>query len=105
MHAQETSRRSGGLTRLVRACAEHPLRAVAFWIVVIVGSSAVFGGKLVNESSIPGSDSQHAVDLLKQKFPERAGDAARIVFSSDSALTGKEGHRVVDAARGAVAKV
>jgi len=107
MHVESTSRGDGGLTRLVRACAEHPKRTLGLWlvaIVVIVASSAAFGGKLVNESNIPGSDSQHAVDLLKEKFPERAGDSARIVFSSDHALTDQDGRDAVAAARAAVAK-
>jgi putative drug exporter of the RND superfamily len=108
MNPEATPRRDRGLTRLVRACAEHPRRTIGLWlaaIVLIVASSAAFGGKLVNESSIPGSDSQQAVDLLKQQFPERAGDSARIVFSSDDALTGTEGKRAVAAAQAAVAKV
>jgi RND superfamily putative drug exporter len=107
MHA-EPQRRDRGLTRLVRSCAERPLRTLGIWLVVIVtvvAASAAFGGKLVNESSIPGSDSQQAVDLLKQKFPERAGDAARIVFSSDSSLSNADGRKAVAAAQGAVADI
>jgi RND superfamily putative drug exporter len=102
MNREQSPRRDRGLTRLVRACAEHPWRTLGVWlavIVAIVGASTAFGGKLVNESSIPGSDSQHAVDLLKKQFPERAGDSARIVFASDTPLTGTEGRRVVAAAQ------
>src|SRR5689334_1271655 len=100
--------RPGGLARLVRGCAEHPWRTLGIWfavIIVIAVSSAAFGGRLVNETSIPGSDSQHAVDLLKAKFPERAGDAARVVFSSDQSLTNDEGHRAIAAARAEAAKI
>jgi RND superfamily putative drug exporter len=108
MHVHPTPSRDRGLTRLVRACAEHPWRTLGIWLAVIVAivmSSTAFGGKLVNVTSIPGSDSQQAVDLLKQKFPERAGDSARIVFSSDTALTGTEGRRVVAAAQAAARKL
>jgi RND superfamily putative drug exporter len=100
--------RPGGLARLVRGCAEHPRRTLGMWlvaIVLIVAASQAFGGRLVNESSIPGSDSQHAVDLLKAKFPERAGDAARVVFSSDTSLTGADGRRAIAAARAEAAKI
>src|SRR4051812_34141574 len=65
-------RQERGLTRAVRACAVHPWRTIAAWaliVVTIVTASATFGGKLVNESSIPGSDSQQAVDLLQDRFP------------------------------------
>jgi putative drug exporter of the RND superfamily len=105
MHADAKHR---GLARVVRSCAEHPRRTFGIWIVTIIAivvSSAAFGGKLVNESSIPGSDSQHAVDLLKAKFPERAGDAARIVFSSKTTLDDADGHKAVEAARTEAAKI
>jgi putative drug exporter of the RND superfamily len=108
LNVEDSPRRDRGLTRLVRACAEHPWRTLGVWfavIVVILFSSTAFGGKLVNDSSIPGSDSQQAVDLLKQQFPERAGDSARIVFSSDTPLTSTEGHRVVAAAQGAAREI
>jgi RND superfamily putative drug exporter len=97
-----------GLTRFVRACAQHSWRTLGLWLVaiaVIVAASSAFGGKLVNESSIPGSDSQHAVDLLKSRFPERAGDSARVVFASNAPLTNQDGHHAVAAARGAAAKI
>ncbi|RDJ94164.1 hypothetical protein B4Q13_16670, partial [Lacticaseibacillus rhamnosus] len=42
MHFERKPKGDGGLTRLVRACAEHPLRTLGLWaaaIVVIVASS------------------------------------------------------------------
>jgi RND superfamily putative drug exporter len=108
MHVVEKPRRDRGLARVVTACAEHPGRTIGIWvavIVAIVASSMTFGGKLVNESSIPGSDSQHAVDLLKERFPERAGDSARVVFAADQALTSAEGREAVAAAQAAAAEV
>jgi len=104
----ERGRRDKGLARLVRACAERPWWTLGAWlvaIVVVVGSSVAFGGKLVNESSIPGSDSQRAVDLLTERFPERAGDSARIVFSSHSPLTDSAGRQAVAAARDAAGRI
>ena len=97
MHVVEKPR-DRGLTRFVRACAEHPWRTLGIWlvaIVVIVASSHAFGGRLVNETSIPGSDSQHAVDLLKARFPERSGDSARIGVA--------ESDRIVESGLGCVA--
>src|SRR5215831_18145839 len=94
MHVEEGPRQGFGLTRIVRACADHPGRTIGVWlavIVAIVASSQMFGGKLVNSSSIPGSDSQAAVDLLKARFPERAGDSARVVFAADKPLTNADG--------------
>ena len=76
----------GALARMVRACAAHPWRTFSAWFVVIVlviGANAAFGGKMVNNIVIPGSDAQSAIDLLEERFPERAGDSAQIVFASD----------------------
>src|SRR5215470_15836417 len=101
MHVEEGPRQGFGLTRIVRACADHPGRTIGVWlavIVAIVAASQMFGGKLVNSSSIPGSDSQHAVDLLKARFPERAGDSARVVFAADKVLTNADGRKAVAAA-------
>jgi RND superfamily putative drug exporter len=100
--------RHRGLARVVHGCVEHPRRTFGLWIaaiLLIVAASHAFGGRLVNESSIPGSDSQHAVDLLKAKFPERAGDAARIVFSSKTTLDDADGHAAIKAARAAAAEI
>src|SRR5262245_29884768 len=108
MHVEEKPRQGFGLTRIVRACADHPGRTIGVWLAVIVAivfASQAFGGKLVNSSSIPGSDSQHAVDLLKVKFPERAGDSARIVFAADKPLTSTEGHEAVAAAQAAAEEI
>jgi RND superfamily putative drug exporter len=96
------------LTRLVRACANHPWRTIGTWlavVLVIFASASAFGGKLVNNTTIPGSDSQEAVDLLTQRFPERAGDSARIVFRYDEGLDTAQGHEAVEAAQAAVAEI
>jgi RND superfamily putative drug exporter len=103
MHAH-----TGGLARIVRACAEHPRRTFAIWfavIVAIVVSSAAFGGKLVNEFTIPGTDSQAARTLLQERFPAFAGDSARLVFSSRLPLTAAVPRREIGAAIRAAARV
>jgi RND superfamily putative drug exporter len=101
-------RKKGALTRLVRACAEHPWRTVGVWLVILVAvfaANASFGGKLVNNTTIPGSEAQAATDLLEQRFPEVAGDAAQIVFSSDTPLTDEAGREAVAAATEAASEV
>jgi putative drug exporter of the RND superfamily len=103
-----TPRQSGGLARLARACALHPWRTIALWVTVIatLGVSAqMFGGKLVNEFTIPGSDTQHALDLLQSRFPERAGEAAQIAFTSDKPLTSAGNKADVAAAQAAAKKI
>ncbi|HEU0041857.1 MAG TPA: MMPL family transporter, partial [Jiangellaceae bacterium] len=96
----------GALTALARACAFHPLRTIVVWavaLVAIVLSANMFGGTLVNEFAIPGSESQSAVDLLQEKFPERAGDPAQIVFASEDGTLADESAKADIAAASAAA--
>src|SRR6202035_1624692 len=58
------------------------------WLValVLVGFlSKTAGGKDSTKFSLPGTESQQAVDLLKAKFPARSGDSADIVFAAPGA--------------------
>jgi putative drug exporter of the RND superfamily len=91
----------GALARLVRACAEHPRRTIAIWLVLlaaVIGTKLVFGGQLVNNTTIPGSEAQRAADLLEQRFPAISGDAARVVFAADTPLTDDAGREAVQEA-------
>jgi RND superfamily putative drug exporter len=102
------ARSGGALERLVRGCATHPWRTTGLWLAIIVAvfaANATFGGKLVNNTTIPGSEAQAATDLLKERFPAVAGDSAQIVFASDTPLTSEEGHEAVEAASAAAAEV
>jgi RND superfamily putative drug exporter len=72
-------------------------------LVAIVLAANIFGGSLVNEFAIPGSESQSAVDLLEEKFPERAGDSAQIVFATDEGTLAEESAKADIAAASAAA--
>jgi RND superfamily putative drug exporter len=61
------------------------LGSIALTIGITVISSSV-GTRAASSFTLPGTDSQRAVDLLKARFPAQAGDADQIVFH---ALTGK----------------
>jgi putative drug exporter of the RND superfamily len=102
MHVNhQQPRRERGLARLVRACAGHPWRTFGIWLAVVVaviGTSTALGGKLVNNTTIPGSEAQAATDLLEVRFPEVAGDSAQVVFAYDEPLTGAEGREAIAAA-------
>lgn len=79
--------RSGALSRLAHVCAAHGWRTIVTWIVAVVAVvvlSQSFGGALVDEFSLPDSDSQRATGLLESRFPARSGDAAQMVFAVDS---------------------
>ncbi|MGI9657813.1 MAG: MMPL family transporter [Gaiellaceae bacterium] len=79
--------REPALTKLARACARHPWHVIGLWIalaILIIGASAGAGGTLVDEFTIPNSETQQATDLLEDRFPSRSGEAAQLVFASDS---------------------
>ncbi|HSC04322.1 MAG TPA: MMPL family transporter [Solirubrobacteraceae bacterium] len=61
----------------------HRRTVVVAWIVAAIGiyslSNAV-GKKTASSFTLPGTNSQQAVDLLQSRFPAQAGDADQIVF-------------------------
>ncbi|MGW0187704.1 MMPL family transporter [Streptomyces sp. NPDC003362] len=68
---------------------------LALWLAVLaaaVGTLMAVGGKLDNEFTIPGSESQRAQDTMAEDFPAAAGTSAQIVF------TAPEGSKVSDPA-------
>jgi putative drug exporter of the RND superfamily len=63
---------------------------VAVWVVVLIGINVlagVAGGAYSNNFSLPGTDSQRAYDLLKNRFPQQSGDTADIAFKSSAGVT------------------
>jgi RND superfamily putative drug exporter len=59
------------------------------WLVIMIGFvvlSSAAGGEFVDTFTIPGAESQKAVDLLEEKFPSQAGDSATAVFYSEAGV-------------------
>jgi putative drug exporter of the RND superfamily len=77
------------MVRIARWTMAHRRTVVIAWIVAAIGifalSNAV-GKKTASSFTLPGTNSQQAVDLLQSRFPAQAGDADQIVFQ---ATTGK----------------
>ncbi len=72
------------LYRLGSGAARHPWRVISAWLVVavaVVASSASFGKSLEDSFSVPGVDSQEAVDLLTAAGSDQAGLTARVVVT------------------------
>jgi putative drug exporter of the RND superfamily len=77
------------LERLARWCYRHRWRTVFVWIGALIASIAlmnVAGGAYTSDFSLPGSETQEALDLLEEEFPARSGDSATIVFKADSGI-------------------
>jgi putative drug exporter of the RND superfamily len=59
------------------------------WIVALIGIAALgssVGGSYSQSFSLPGTESQKANDLLQARFPAKAGDSGRIVFSDPAGV-------------------
>ena len=71
------------MLRIARWTVSHRRTVVAAWIVATIGIFAVsssVGKKTASDFTLPGTGTQHAVDLLRSEFPAQAGDADQIVF-------------------------
>ncbi|MFE2966896.1 MMPL family transporter [Streptomyces sp. NPDC059340] len=85
------------LHRLGHLAFHHRRRMLALWLALVAAAvvcMTAFGGtgKLDNTFSIPGSESQRALDRMKTDFPTFSGTSAQIVF------TAADGQKVTDPA-------
>ncbi|NEC23408.1 MMPL family transporter [Streptomyces parvus] len=83
------------LYRVGRACARHGLMVIIAWLALLavaVAGVVSVGGGTDEEFTIPGSESQQALDVLADTFPASSGTSAQLVF------TAEEGQRLTDPA-------
>src|SRR4051794_15069398 len=67
-----------------RSVIRHRRPIIAAWLVLfVVGGAAAsnLGGLLSNRFSVPGSDSEHGLELLKQRMHERSDGAFTLVVA------------------------
>jgi len=103
MPVSAPSRATTRTSRLVRLAGWSQRRrwwALALWVLVLavltVGSQAV-GSAYHNDFSLPGTESQRAVDALREHAPVRAGDAVQIVVRDAGGVTGAATRERVEA--------
>jgi putative drug exporter of the RND superfamily len=68
---------------LSRWCIAHRRWVVVGWVVVAVVSTVIataVGRHYATNFSLPGTESQHVVDLLQREFPAQSGDRDTIVW-------------------------
>ena len=73
------------MLKLTRWTVTHRRIVVVSWLVLglgLLGVSQTVGSRSAANFSLPGTNSQHALDLLQSRFPAQAGDADQIVFYS-----------------------
>jgi len=74
---------------LARWCYRRRRLVVGGWmllVVLAVVAANQYGGRPINDFTVPGTDSQEALDLLRERFPERSGDSANIVVYSEDGV-------------------
>jgi RND superfamily putative drug exporter len=97
---------SAALARIARTLTHHWKRGLAgaLAVVVLLGVAAgAAGGPAPDDFEIPGTESQHAIDLFRDHTPAFAGGDANLVFSVKSGRVSDAGPRA--AIGGALTKV
>lgn len=96
------------LRRLGAFCARHALPVIGAWAAVLVAvlvAVSTIGAQTSNDLTLPGTGSQHAKDLLAEKFPPQQNGANPIVFDvSKGKLTDSANQKAVQASVDAIAK-
>ena len=81
---------ANALYRLGHLAVERKWRFIVGWVVAVVAvaaASGTWGAELTQNPRIPGTDTQRAFDLIQDRFPERSGEDARIVFAAPGGET------------------
>src|SRR5947209_20367916 len=75
------------LERTGRFCGRWRLPVIVVWVAIVIGLGVVSkaqGGQPRDKFEIPGSQSQHAANLLASQFPAASGSSATVVFQTAS---------------------
>src|SRR5262245_15147717 len=75
----------------------------AFLLIAVLWGTAA--GDYANNFRLPGTESQHAYDTLKDKFPQQSGDTASVVFAvKDGSVVDPANKPAIEAVRAQIAK-
>jgi RND superfamily putative drug exporter len=96
------------MRKLAAWCHDRRRTVLGLWAAAFVVSILLWGGaagEYVNNFQLPGTESQRAYDLLKEKFPEQSGDTAQVVFAVDQGRVVDASHKpAIEAVRKEIAK-
>src|SRR5690349_9166572 len=72
------------MRKLAAWCHDRRRTVIGLWVAAFVALGVLWGaaaGDYVNSFRLPGTESQRAYDLLKDRFPQQSGDTASVVFA------------------------
>ncbi|WP_406402976.1 MMPL family transporter [Streptomyces sp. NBC_00879] len=94
--------------RIGSASARRPWVTIATWAVallLVLPLAATVGGSFVDDLVAPGSQSEEAMELLEERFPEASGGSAMAVFAAPEGERLERHRPAVDAAVAKIAGV
>ncbi|WP_291050947.1 MMPL family transporter [Herbiconiux sp.] len=78
------------LYRIGRFAARRSIAVIVGWVVVLglaVAGAGALGGVMTSSFTIPGTESQQAIDMLEQRFPEASGGTAKVIYVAPEGKT------------------
>lgn len=90
---QNPEQADGFLARWARFAVRRKWSVLGGWVAIIAllaVLSSQFGGAYDPSFTIPNVESQTALDLLEERFPEMSGDSATIVFQAQGGIAGPD---------------
>jgi len=87
--------------RIGDASARRPWVTIGAWAVaaaIVLGLAGTAGGAFADDFVAPGSQSEEAMQLLEERFPEAAGGSAMAVFAAPEGERLERHRSAVDAA-------
>jgi RND superfamily putative drug exporter len=94
--------------RIGDASARRPWVTIGAWAVaaaIVMGLAGTAGGAFADDFVAPGSQSEAAMQLLEERFPEAAGGSAMAVFAAPEGERLERHRSAVDAAVARIAEV
>ncbi|HTU88286.1 MAG TPA: MMPL family transporter [Solirubrobacteraceae bacterium] len=94
------------MLNLTRWCIAHRRRVLLTWLVIAIATTVVataVGRNYATNFTLPGTQTQRALDLLKQEFPAQSGDVDTVVFHTENGTV--DDPAVRSAIEGLLAKV
>ncbi|MGF7236236.1 MAG: MMPL family transporter, partial [Frankia sp.] len=85
--------RPGLLARLGRGAARRAVVVLACWLlalVAVIATDRAVGGRYADDLTLPGSEAQQGLDLLKASDPGAGGSNGQVVFAVGSGTVAEQ---------------